>query len=489
MYQFPAEVLRLSPEEAARILALALLDEAKQTVPRLPDPDDTEALHDFRVGIRRLRSCLRAYRPYLKGKGTKKLRNRLRNLADSTNAGRDVEVQLEWLASHHAALAGRQRTGFNWLVRRLEARKREAYEDVLTRITDEFPAVEKSLRDRLSVYRATIRSGDSEAPPFTFSEKAGMLVREHGADLGNRLNSVRSVTDVQQAHRARISAKRIRYLLEPFRGEVTSAKEAVQRLRGLQDILGDLNDMYVLADEIARSLQVAMYQRARRLHELAMQEELDDRKMRSETRRDERPGLLALTRLIRARQDKLYPALEGEWLGGNASEFLKEVDTIADQISSRRPKDTEIERKFLLTELPPVAASAPSVDIEQGWLPGKRLQERLRRVRDADVERYYRTVKRGTGISRLEVEDETSKELFDSLWPLTEGRRVRKKRYKVSDGPLVWEIDEFTDRHLALAEVELDSEDTVVKLPGWLEGFVVREVTGEKEYLNRTLAR
>ena len=57
-----AGFLSRPPEEGARLLALSFLDQAAQARPRLADPADTEALHDFRVGLRRLRSCLRAYR-------------------------------------------------------------------------------------------------------------------------------------------------------------------------------------------------------------------------------------------------------------------------------------------------------------------------------------------------------------------------------------------------------------------------------------------
>ena len=32
------------------------------------------------------------------------------------------------------------------------------------------------------------------------------------------------------------------------------------------------------------------------------------------------------------------------------------------------------------------------------------------------------------------------------------------RRYRVAEGDLTWEVDEFTDRDLVLAEVELDSE-------------------------------
>jgi adenylate cyclase len=75
------------------------------------------------------------------------------------------------------------------------------------------------------------------------------------------------------------------------------------------------------------------------------------------------------------------------------------------------------------------------------------------------------------------------------LWPLTEGRRVRKRRHRVREGERQWEIDEFLDRDLFLAEVELPSTDAPVELPDWLRPHVVREVTTEDEYKNENLAR
>jgi CYTH domain-containing protein len=89
----------------------------------------------------------------------------------------------------------------------------------------------------------------------------------------------------------------------------------------------------------------------------------------------------------------------------------------------------------------------------------------------------------------VELEDETDADLFESLWPLTEGRRVTKRRHKVREGDRVWEVDEFLDRDLVLAEVELPSVDATVELPDWLRPHVVREVTSESEYKNENLAR
>ena len=50
-------------------------------------------------------------------------------------------------------------------------------------------------------------------------------------------------------------------------------------------------------------------------------------------------------------------------------------------------------------------------------------------------------------------------------------------------------FDEFLDRELFLAEIELPSEETEVVLPEWLSEQVEREVTGEDEYVNVNLAK
>lgn len=150
----------------------------------------------------------------------------------------------------------------------------------------------------------------------------------------------------------------------------------------------------------------------------------------------------------------------------------------------------EIERKYLLKRLPGFPAPMEVLEIDQGYLPGTRLLERLRKqvARDGAT-RYFRTVKLGAGVERLELEDETDAKTFEHLWLLTEGRRLRKRRHRVAADQGVWEIDEFTDRDLVLAEIEIPSADTRIAMPDWLTPALVREVTDEPEYTNRNLAR
>src|SRR6266704_3478367 len=53
------ELIDRRAEEGTRVVALGLLSDADQAARALERQDDEEALHDFRVALRRLRSALR----------------------------------------------------------------------------------------------------------------------------------------------------------------------------------------------------------------------------------------------------------------------------------------------------------------------------------------------------------------------------------------------------------------------------------------------
>jgi len=197
---------------------------------------------------------------------------------------------------------------------------------------------------------------------------------------------------------------------------------------------------------------------------------------------------------LRDRATAAFTQFSAEWLGDKAAGFFRDVDAAADRIAQSAREGLEIERKYLLRFVPEAARDGRWLDIAQGYLPGSRLQERIRRVSihhasgRKDVH-FYRTVKLGEGISRTEVEEETTEAIFLAMWPLTKRRRLRKRRFEVDVDGRTWEIDEFRNRDLVLAEIELDSDDDEVTFPDWLAPAVQREVTGQPEFLNINLAR
>src|SRR5205814_9032436 len=111
----PPDLPNLSIAEGARRLALAHLDAVAGARARLVGNADPDALHDYRVALRRLRSCLRAYAKPLRSSLTGKTTRRLRRLAHGTNRCRDLEVHLAWLEEQRGSAADVARPGIDWL--------------------------------------------------------------------------------------------------------------------------------------------------------------------------------------------------------------------------------------------------------------------------------------------------------------------------------------------------------------------------------------
>ncbi|MGH7676379.1 MAG: CHAD domain-containing protein, partial [Gemmatimonadales bacterium] len=171
----PADLLHRPAGEAARLIALVFLDAAAAAEQRLADPEDLEAVHDLRVALRRMRSTLRAYRGSLGGTVAKKLPGRARDLARSTTAAREADVQLTWLRAQESALSPRERAGLRWLEARLSERHRATYAGLARRLPRAFAKLEQRLRRRLAVYRVKVHVGDGAAVPLFGAAAADAL--------------------------------------------------------------------------------------------------------------------------------------------------------------------------------------------------------------------------------------------------------------------------------------------------------------------------
>jgi CYTH domain-containing protein len=252
-----------------------------------------------------------------------------------------------------------------------------------------------------------------------------------------------------------------------------------------------MHDADVAAHLIAKGMEDAGQEKGKRVAERLRSagSALDPTAIRHERRLDPMPGLMALAQRVQSRRDAAWATLARDWLPHTGPRLLEPLFALAQALDRKGPSEVEIERKYLLNGLPDRARSETPSEIDQGYLPGEKIQERLRRVASRGGTKWYRTIKLGAGIVRHEFEEQIPEQLFQSLWPVTLGRRVTKRRYRVPDGDLVWEIDEFTDRDLVLAEVELPNADMVPQPPDWLASYVTMDVTEEPKYLNINLAQ
>jgi CYTH domain-containing protein len=145
----------------------------------------------------------------------------------------------------------------------------------------------------------------------------------------------------------------------------------------------------------------------------------------------------------------------------------------------------EIERKFLVDAIPEGLEWLDERALRQGYLALDGDTEV--RVRD-DAGAWRLTVKHGGGLRRVEEDIEIDARRGASLWELTEGRRVEKRRHRLALGAAMLEVDVFEGdlQGLVVAEVEFDGEDAARAFspPGWFG----REVTDDGAYKNRALA-
>jgi CHAD domain-containing protein/CYTH domain-containing protein len=488
MASFPETLLDEPEDRAARVVALGMLEDAVERHRLLVSAPDEEALHDFRVAVRRLRSWLRAEREALRGSMPKRALKALRRVAQESNVSRDAEVFSKWLDEHRESLTARRRVGAAWLKARSDARKREADTRGGARMRTDISRAAELLGERLPHFRLS-HHVDHGQLGARFSEGMAVLIRRHAIQLERHLTRVHDPASAEQAHRARIAGKRLRYLLEPIAAWVPRGETVITRLKGLQNTLGDLHDAHVWMGVVRESLAELGDAEGKMAAAMASLETEPAEGEEVPPTADVRPGVMVIAQLVRERARTAFDSFTAAWRPESYEPFFRDVAAIADALERRRPSDLEVERKYLLYSLPENWPEGDVVFIDQGYLPGDRLVERLRHIRTRTSERWVRTVKLGSGVARTEVEEETTREMFDTMWPLTAGHRVTKRRHRIPDGTLVWEIDEFTDRDLVLAEVELSDASVQPTIPEWLAPCLVREVTGEEEYVNAVLAR
>ena len=299
----PATLVHLPADEGCRRLALVHLETAGTARSKLATSGDPEALHDYRVALRRLRSCLRSYRPELRSTVTRKTRRRLDRLARATNRSRDLEVHLEWLASQQASSGDAERLGMAWLAARLEEEQRQERADMMALDERLFPKVYERLRGQLEHYPLTVHL-DAPVGQAIMGVTAAGHVERAARRLERRLGQISGESAEDEIHRARIAAKHLRYLLEPLAGALPGSEAIIERLKGLQDAFGDVHDAHVFLPTLRGEL--------------------------AETARDRRtdlgPGIRALVKALRARATEAFDRTAESWLlAGSRAPFFRDV--------------------------------------------------------------------------------------------------------------------------------------------------------------------
>jgi CHAD domain-containing protein len=218
--------------------------------------EDPEDLHAMRVATRRMRAAWRVFGDGFRTDGTRKFRNRLRDVARRLGAVRDIDVLVMGLEDYRAGLPAAERTALEPLFADWRE-QREAARLVLMRELDS-----DGHRRFIEDYRVFVLTPGAGAlvvsptDPHHVRDTAGSRIwqaYEHVLAYGPVLRWA----DVPTLHQLRIAGKWLRYTLE-FVAEALGpeAKPLIERVVAMQDHLGLMNDAEVSAMK-ARALLVA----------------------------------------------------------------------------------------------------------------------------------------------------------------------------------------------------------------------------------------
>jgi CHAD domain-containing protein len=238
---------RMPADAAVAAVLTSLLDTIEVNVNGTVRDIDTEFLHDLRVAVRRSRSALKLAGDVLPGDLARRFRPEFKWLSDLTTPTRDLDVYLlEYPAmadSLVAATAGELEPFHDHLQRsRAEARARLA----------------RGLRSaRFSRFRREWRQALADAPrdarprPAAARLAAGRIARAHQRVIRDG-SAIGSTTPAESLHELRKRCKELRYLLEIFASLYDPGEHwrVVRDLKGLQDCLGEFQDMHVQHSEL-----------------------------------------------------------------------------------------------------------------------------------------------------------------------------------------------------------------------------------------------
>ena len=199
---------------------------------------EEEAIHQMRVAGRRLRIAL----PHLaKRPGGKRVRRallELKRLTRGAGASRDLDVMLGLFEAHHQH-ARRRTPAQTVLLRRLRAARTRSRARMAEALLDlEIARLRRDLRVVVA------RRGER------FLDVLLRLGQTEGTESGALLATFETLGprfDAEALHRMRIGARRLRYASELHLELAKRTSDAPEALKGLQEDLGVIRDLYLVS--------------------------------------------------------------------------------------------------------------------------------------------------------------------------------------------------------------------------------------------------
>ncbi|PIE89839.1 MAG: hypothetical protein CR997_09185 [Acidobacteria bacterium] len=249
-HKFPEFSARERSGYVVPLICHHLIDTIKVNTPGIIEDIDTEFTHDFRIASRISRSILKQMKKAISPELLEKGQSYLSNLGKITNPLRDCDVYLLDKAHYYSLLPDTNRKYLTPFFQYIQKKRKTAWQNVVDYLeSDDFQQDTQEWRQAL-----ISAMNELQLPDFHGSAASGKPIGSYAAQrIRKRLylileegRAIHESTPDEALHELRISCKKLRYLLDVFKPLYDSSlKILIKKLKKLQTVLGDFNDLSV----------------------------------------------------------------------------------------------------------------------------------------------------------------------------------------------------------------------------------------------------
>ncbi len=244
---------KMQSEQAFRAIAHDCVDRFLHYLPSLRQNWDTEALHQARVSLRRLVAAMTLFRKMVEDKRYERLRERVKALTRTLGEARNLDVFLDAADPEMQSLRGT-----------VSLLRSQAYAKAIERLDDPlYRHLPKDLLDWIDA--GPWRKRRKSLRERRLDDFAAKRLDRKWRQFRRQSRKIDALSPPDR-HHVRIAGKKLRYALEFLAPLAQGGKRRkrrdrlVGRLKALQDMLGQLNDV-----ETGRVLGRTMARRSRRV--------------------------------------------------------------------------------------------------------------------------------------------------------------------------------------------------------------------------------
>ncbi|HBG19942.1 MAG TPA: hypothetical protein DDY32_11900 [Desulfobulbaceae bacterium] len=206
---------------------------------------DTEFLHDYRVGLRKVRSLVTLLAGIFREEDTVRLKTQLGELTKKTNNLRDLDVYLLGREEYFQLIPPITHVGLRLLFSKLAAERKEEQKKVQAFMKSRSYARQIAALQKLFADSANL--GDGPIAHEKTLTIACRLILKRYRKVCKTARDIDENTPDPVLHRLRINCKKLRYLMEFFTPlfPAEEIRHLIKSLKVLQDNLGRFNDYSV----------------------------------------------------------------------------------------------------------------------------------------------------------------------------------------------------------------------------------------------------